>query len=405
MEIDPGKFFSDRAKGMKGSEIRRLFEISMRPGVISFAGGLPDPGSFPSERVAELLGSLLRQKGEILLQYGHARGDRELIDLVAKRMRDKGIDASSENTLMTSGAQQVLDIVGKLFVNPGDVVIFENPSFIGALGAFRNYQARPVGIDMDDEGVVIEKLDAILRKLRDDGVPVKILYTIPNFHNPTGITMAQERRVKLIELCERYDLIIVEDDAYGDLSFEGNAGMYRAIKSMDKGGRVIYAGSFSKIISPGIRLGWAIVPGEIADKFEMAKQMMDVCPSPLIQVIASELIKDGYLEDHIVKLRSIYRSRRDAMLSALERHMPEGVKWTKPKGGFYIWVTLPEGMDTLELLEKALENEVAYVIGSPFYADEDVKNTLRISFCHETEDVIEEGIARLGRAVKEMIVI
>jgi len=403
MGIDPAKFLSERAKGMKGSEIRRLFKISMRPGVISFAGGLPDPGSFPSGKVAEVLGPLLRSKGEILLQYGPARGDGELVELIAERMARKGMDVSPGDILITSGAQQALDISGKLFINPGDVVIVENPSFIGALGAFRNYQARLVGTDMDEHGMVVEKLDELLQDLKDDGAPVKFIYTIPNFHNPTGITMSRERREKLIELCERYDLILIEDDAYGDLWFEGDPGMYRPIKSMDGDGRVIYAGSFSKIISPGIRLGWVAASKEIADRFEMAKQMMDVCPSPLIQAIATELLKGGYLEGHIARLRDIYRSRRDAMLSALERHMPEGIGWTRPRGGFYIWVTLPEGMDALELFDKALDNGVAYVIGSAFYADESGRNTFRISYCHETEDVIEEGIARLGRAVKEMM--
>ncbi len=393
-----------RALGMKGSEIRRLFKMSMKPGVISFAGGLPDPQSFPSEEAAEILPSLLRQNGKILLQYGSARGDARLIQVIQNRMRQKGMETDPEEVLITAGAQQVMDLCSKILVDPEDTVLLESPSFIGALGAFRNYQARLVGVSMDESGIKLESLVDVLKSLQEEeGLP-KFLYTIPNFHNPTGALMSQGKRRRLLEIADEFDLLILEDDAYGDLWFDGEGQEVLAIKSLDKQQRVIYAGSFSKIISPGIRLGWAAGPRELIEKFELARQVADVCPSPLIQALVVRLAEDGYLDHHIPQLREIYRLRRDAMLAALAKYMPEGVSWTAPKGGFYIWVTLPEQLDASELFPKAVEKNVAYVIGQPFYPDKSIKNTLRLSFSHEPEEVIEEGIRRLGEAVREALV-
>ncbi|MCK4417424.1 MAG: PLP-dependent aminotransferase family protein, partial [Candidatus Latescibacteria bacterium] len=393
-----------RALGMKGSEIRRLFKMSMKPGVISFAGGLPDPQSFPSEEAAEILPSLLRQNGKILLQYGSARGDARLIQVIQNRMRQKGMETDPEEVLITAGAQQVMDLCSKILVNPEDTVLLESPSFIGALGAFRNYQARLVGVSMDESGIKLESLVDVLKSLQEEeGLP-KFLYTIPNFHNPTGALMSQGKRRRLLEIADEFDLLILEDDAYGDLWFAGDGQEVLPIKSLDKQQRVIYAGSFSKIISPGIRLGWAAGPRELIEKFELARQVADVCPSPLIQALVVRLAEDGYLDHHIPQLREIYRLRRDAMLAALAKYMPEGVSWTAPKGGFYIWVTLPEQLDASELFPKAVEKNVAYVIGQPFYPDKSIKNTLRLSFSHEPEEVIEEGIRRLGEAVREALV-
>jgi len=393
-----------RALGMKGSEIRRLFKMSMKPGVISFAGGLPDPQSFPSEEAAEVLHSLLRQDGKTLLQYGSARGDTRLIQIIQKRMHQRGIETEPEEILITAGAQQVMDLCARVLVDPGDIVLVESPSFIGALGAFRNYQARLAGVPMEVSGVRLESLINVLKGLQAEAASPKYLYTIPNFHNPTGAIMSQEKRRKLLKIADEFDFLILEDDAYGDLWFEGGQQETLPIKSLDKQQRVIYVGSFSKIISPGIRLGWAAGPRELIEKFEIARQVVDVCPNPLIQALVVRLAEEGYLNQHVSELRETYRLRRDAMLAALERYMPEGVCWTAPKGGFYIWVTLPEKLDASELFLKAVEKNVAYVIGQPFYPDESIKNTLRLSFSHEPEDIIEEGIGRLGEAVKEALI-
>lgn len=395
--------FSQRAREMRGSEIRRLFNISMKPGVISFAGGLPDPGSFPSEEMAGVSGKLLREHGERMLQYGPARGLDALIQAVVERMAARGMAAAPDEILITSGAQQALDLAGRALLDPGDIVLVERPTFMGALGVFRNCACRLVGVPMDDEGLDTRALEETLAKLRTDALSVKFLYTIPNFHNPVGVTMSRARRRRLLEIAEEYDLVIVEDDAYGELWFEGGLESTRPLKAGDEDGRVIYAGSFSKVVSPGIRVGWMAAPVALVDKCEMARQMMDVCPSPWIQAAVAELHRSGYLDRHVAELRAVYRSRRDAMLTALEEHMPDGVTWTRPKGGFYVWITLPEGLDARALLDIALDNHVAYVVGSAFFEDDSGHNTLRVSFCHETEDVIREGISRLGRAFSEAL--
>ncbi|MCL5019361.1 MAG: PLP-dependent aminotransferase family protein [Patescibacteria group bacterium] len=395
--------FSSRAKSMQGSEIRRLFAISMKPGMISFAGGLPDPGSFPSKKMAAVIADLLNERGEILLQYGPSRGTQEGIAAAIDRMRRRGIDVPPEQIIITSGGQQGIDLTSKVLIDPGDVILVENPTFIGALGAFRNVEASLVGVPMDDEGMIPAGLIKSIENVKKSSKKVKFLYTIPNFHNPAGITLSKNRRREILDIASSYDFFILEDDPYGELWFEGGLDSVCPLKALSGGDRVIYAGSFSKVISPGIRLGWAAAPPEMIERFDMAKQMMDVCPNPLIQAVAGELIRQGYLDEHIELLRGIYHSRCQAMLTALEKYMPDSVSWTKPKGGFYIWVTLPEGMSALTLFDTAVQNNVAYIIGSAFFADNSGKNTMRISFCHETEEIIEEGIQRLGKAVTEAL--
>ncbi|HID11417.1 MAG TPA: PLP-dependent aminotransferase family protein [Candidatus Latescibacteria bacterium] len=394
---------SERALGMKGSEIRRLFRLSMRPGVISFAGGLPDPGSFPKEEASHVLSRLLRERGEVLLQYGPARGDEKLVEAIRERIKRRGMEVGPREVLIVSGAQQGLDLCAKLFVNPGDVVLVEAPTFIGALGAFRNYQARMVGVPMEEDGVDLGALEDTVRALGREGIRPKFFYTIPNFQNPTGILTSQEKRRGVLELARKYDFLIVEDDAYGELGFGAAEADVRSIKAQDEEGRVLYLGSFSKIVSPGIRLGWVAGPEPLIDRFEMAKQMLDVCPNPLIQAMVVELSKDGFLDGHVRRLWEIYRSRRDAMVSALRGHMPESVRWTEPSGGFYLWVTLPDGRDAIDLFHMAVKRKVAFVIGSAFYPDESVRNVFRLSFCHEPEEVIEEGIERLGEATQAFL--
>lgn len=394
---------STLGQNLQGSEIRRLFAISMRPGVISFAGGLPDPESFPSQKFAEITNKLLSEQGEIYLQYGGSRGSQEGFSAATSLMQRRGIEAKSEELIMTSGSQQAINLVTQVLVDPGEVILTENPTFIGALGVFRNAGAKVVGVPMDEDGIIISEAIRILDELKKSGERVKYFYLIPNFQNPTGLTMLQERRKAILELAEKYDFLILEDDPYGELWFEGGLEDVQPIKTQDKNYRVMYTSSFSKVISPGIRLAWVATSPKLIERLDMAKQMADVCGNPLIQGVANELVASGFLAGHIDKLRGIYQARRDAMAAALEKNMPEGVSWTHPKGGFYFWVSLPENVSALDMLHTALENNVAYVIGSAFYPDGSGKNTFRISFCHETEEIIEEGIQRLGKAVTEML--
>ena len=391
-------------KNMHGSEIRRLFATSMRPNVISFAGGMPDPGSFPSKKVAQLVEKLLLDRGEAYLQYGPSRGTTKGISAAIDRMKRRDIAAETDEIIMTSGSQQAIDLMTRTFIDPGDMILVENPTFIGALGTFRNGMAMITGVPIDNYGIIPEELVTILENTKKKGHKVKFLYLLPNFQNPTGQTMALERRKLVLQIAEEYDFLIFEDDPYGELWFTGGLDSVRPIKSLDQNDRVIYTSSFSKIISPGIRLGWLAAPSQLIERFDMGKQMMDVCTNPLMQAVAHELCVEGFLDEHIDRLRHIYSSRAQTMLNALSQYMPEGVSWTKPDGGFFIWVTLPEHVNTLKLLEIALANDVVYVIGSAFYAEANGENTLRISFCHENEQTIEEGIKRLGKAVKEYLV-
>ena len=392
---------SQLGKSLQGSEIRRLFAISMRPGVISFAGGMPDPDSFPSAELAGVLQRITAENGSLLLQYGPSRGTQDGIDAARSLMEGRGITVPSAEVMITSGAQQAINIATSVLTDPGDVILCENPTFIGAVGVFRNCRADLTGIPMDSDGIIPEDLENTLKELQKRGKRVKFLYTMPNFQNPSGLLLSIERRRRILEIASRYDILILEDDAYGELWFSGGYGQVQPLKALDTENRVIYAGSFSKIISPGIRLGWVCAPEELMERFDMARQMVDVCPNPLIQAAAAELCRSGYLMKHIERLRSVYANRCAAMLNSLEANMPEGVSWTRPRGGFYILVTLPESIDALKMLDHALANNVAYVIGAAFSPDSSNKNTFRISFSRETEDVIDEGIKRLANAVRD----
>lgn len=394
---------SQLGQNLQGSEIRRLFAISMRPEVISFAGGLPDPDSFPTRQISETVSRLLEEKGDIYLQYGASRGSQEGIAAAINRVTRRGINAGTDEIIMASGSQQVINLVSSVLVDPGNIILVEDPTFIGALGVFRNTGGKILGVPKDEEGINPAELLKILETAKKAGERVKMLYVIPNFQNPTGSSMSQKRRREILRVAEDHDFFILEDDAYGELWFEGGLEQVKPIKALDQNHQVVYTSSFSKIISPGIRLAWVVAAPALIERLDMAKQMADVCCNPLMQGIAYELCDGGHLDTHIDALRGIYKTRCHAMLQALDRHMPDEVEWTQPNGGFYVWVTLPEKLDAVKMLPKALENNVAYVVGSAFYADGSGKNTLRISFCHEKEDVIEEGIRRLGKTVREMI--
>jgi 2-aminoadipate transaminase len=394
---------SQLGKNLQGSEIRRLFVLSMQPDVISFSGGMPDPEVFPVGLVAELVQKLLAKAGKQLLQYGPSKGTVEGIDTVCYLMQRCGISAERSQLIITSGAQQAINLTVQVLVDPGEIILVEEPSFIGALGVFRNAGAEIVPVAMDDQGMIPSVLAEICEKNKKKGRNIKLLYTIPNFQNPSGITMAAARRAEIVQIAEQYDFMILEDDAYGELSFDLSAGETRPIKTWDENGRVLYAGSFSKILSPGMRLGWLAAPEPLIERIDMAKQMLDVCPNPLNQAIVYQLYYNNFFEQHIPFLRKHYHMRCAEMLAALSRFMPEGVVWTKPNGGFYIWLTFPESFNTLKMLPMALEKKVTYVIGSAFSSAGKLQHTLRLAFSHEKGEIMVEGIKRLAETVRALI--
>jgi 2-aminoadipate transaminase len=397
--MDYLKKYSRLGTSLQGSEIRRLFSVSMQPDVISFAGGMPDPALFPSVRIAATVEKVLKEKGDRLLQYGPSRGTAEGIETVLYLLDRRNIKSESSQIVITAGAQQAINLATQVLIDPGDVILVEEPTFIGALGVFRNASAEITPIPMDEKGIIPAHLATVCEALQKKGKIIKLLYTIPNFQNPSGLTLAPERRPDVLRLAQYYDFMILEDDAYGELDFDLPSTSTEPIKALDREGRVIYLGSFSKILSPGIRLGWITAAEPLIDRLDMAKQMLDVCPNPLMQAVVSQLCREDFFLDHIPLLRKQYQNRCHAMLQALETNMPKEVTWTRPHGGFYIWLTFPESYDTQKMLPMALEDKVAYVIGSAFSASGKLHNTLRLAFSHESEQVIEEGIKRLAKTV------
>jgi 2-aminoadipate transaminase len=395
--IDWQSMYAQRVSGMKASEIRDAFKLAERPDIISFAGGFPAPESFPVSALGAALAALLARESASALQYAPTEGIYELRKFIAERMQREGVSAEPENVVITNGSQQALDLIFKLFVNPGDPVIYELPAYIGGINAAVNYEARPVGIPLDDHGIDTNFLEERLAGMAAAGQPLpKLLYTIPNFHNPAGVTMSPARRRRLLELACQYGFLILEDNPYGDLRIEGEAAPH--IKTFDSDGHVIYLGSFSKTFLPGIRLGWMVAPEPVIRKVVIAKQGTDLCSNSLGQKLVCEFARAGLFEPHIRTLRDLYRRKRDCMLAALDAHFPAGVHWTYPEGGFFVWVTLPAQLDARELLPQAITGErVAYVPGGAFFVNCAGRNTIRLAYSQPSERELEEGVARLGR--------
>lgn len=391
--------FARRAQRMRSSDIREAFKLTEDPSVISLAGGFPSPETFQVGPVAEAAYEVVSADGKSALQYGPTEGVHELRAWIANRLGEKGIRGSSEEILVTHGSQQGLDLLAKLFVDPGDLVLVESPTYVSAIGAFANYEADVRGIPVDAEGLRTDVLEEVLHRRRRERLPMpKLLYTIPNFQNPTGVTMSVERRRRLVELADEYDLLICEDDPYGELRFEGEP--LPPIKAWDKHGRVFYLGSFSKIFLPGLRVGWINAPESVISRLSIARQSTDLCQSTFSQRLVLRCAEAGLIDGCLEELRKAYRLRRDAMLHALERHFPSWARWTRPKGGFFIWATLPEGFDTKALLPQAIaEERVAYICGSAFHVDGAGHNAMRLAYSQLSPEQIEEGIARLGRFV------
>ncbi|BDR91514.1 PLP-dependent aminotransferase family protein [Vulcanisaeta souniana] len=401
MDID--RFLSDRSRLMKASEIRELLKW-VNENVISFGGGMPDPSSFPVKEIMEITRDVLSAKAEKALQYGTTGGILELKEELAKFMGKVGIKINGpEDIIITVGSQEALDIIGRLFINPGDYIITESPTYLAALQAFRIYGPRMVGIPMDSEGVRVDLLEEAVRKIINDGGKLKFIYVVPTGQNPTGITMSDERRKALLDVASRYDLAIVEDDPYGYIYFGDDEPPAR-LKAMDSEGRVIYLSTFSKIAAPGLRLGWVAASSEVIRWFELAKQSIDLHTSTLNQYIAAELLRRGVIEKNIPRTKEIYRSKRDLMLQALSEYMPSGVSWTRPSAGMFIWLTTPERIDTGEMLGTAIKKYgVAYVPGKSFYPNEERHNDMRLNFTYPTPQQIFEGIKRLALVIAEYL--
>jgi 2-aminoadipate transaminase len=396
--------YAQRTKGVKSSAIRELLKLTQRPEVISFAGGLPAPDVFPTERFEEACSKVLRNYGKEALQYGATEGYEPLRAMIARHTSRYGINAGPENVLITSGSQQALDLIGKLLINPGDRVLVEAPTYLGALQAFNVYGAEYVSVPSDDDGIRTELLEAPLRS------GPKFMYILPNFQNPGGTTLSEGRRQELVLLADRFGIPIVEDDPYGQLRYEGEhlpplVELDRVNLRRDSGysiGNVIYLSTFSKTLAPGLRLGWIVAPSEVISKMVQLKQGADLHTSTFAQIVAYEVAHENFMDGHIRMIRRLYGERRDAMLAALEEFFPPEVSWTRPKGGLFLWVKLPEGMDCQRLFESAIKENVAFVPGDSFYANNggEGRRHLRLNFSYVPPDRIREGIRRLSIALK-----
>lgn len=388
--------YADRALGMRQSEVRSLFAVANRPEVVSLAGGMPNIEGLPLEFLAEMSSRLLRDRGASILQYGSGQGSDELREMIVEVMRPDGIRGHADDVVVTTGSQQALDLISQIFVNPGDVVLAEAPSYVGALGTFRAYQANVVHVPMDSEGLVPEELERVIDELEAEGKPIKFLYTIPNFHNPGGVCLSAERRPRIAEICQRRRILVVEDNPYGLLGFDGDP--IPAIQSINPNG-VVYLGSFSKTFAPGYRVGWALAPTAVAARLTLANENALLCPSTFAQLSINEYLRTYDWYQQVKEYREMYRERGCAMQAALEEYLPM-CSWNSPEGGFYTWVRLPEGLDAQAMLPRAVTNLVAYVSGTAFYADGQGREHMRLSFCYPTPERIREGVQRLARVVR-----
>lgn len=374
--------------------------------MISFAGGLPAPECFPAEEIALAAERVLAREAARVLQYGPTEGFPPLRDFLTRMMHDRGLPVTTDNILVTNGSQQGLDMIGRLLIDPGDPVLVENPTYVGALQAFRPYRPRFVPLPMDDQGLRIDALELALRDLAAASQRPKFLYTVASFQNPTGVTLAAERRHALIELAARQGLPIVEDDPYGELRYSGEAAPLLAALDIERWGEphnVLYLSTFSKLLVPGLRVGWSVGPLELLRRMVQLKQGLDLHTSSLAQAIAYEACRDGLLNRQIPKIWLLYHERRDTMLAALDRHMPEGTRWTRPDGGMFLWITLPERFNTTELLQHAIERRVAFVPGGAFHANGGGENTMRLNFSFSSVSQINDGVQRLAELFKEVL--
>ena len=389
--------YSDRVKNIKASEIREILKLTQRPEIISFAGGLPAPELFPIEALKTVSVKVLETMGKEALQYSTTEGYDPLRVKIAERMARVGITATKDDILITNGSQQGLDFSGKVFINPGDYVLCESPSYLGAINAFKAYECEFKEIETDAEGMNIAHLEQVIQATPK----AKFIYVIPDFQNPSGRTWSTERRKGLVEIANRFNMVIIEDNPYGELNFEEQT--YNAVKSYDTEGRVIYLGTFSKTFSPGIRIGWVLASPEILNKYIMVKQGADLQSSSISQRELNMYLDMYDFDAHIASIKSVYKKRRDLMMSTIKAEFPEQVKYIMPTGGLFAWVELPKHMDTRKVLEVAIQNLVAFVPGGSFFPNGGQENFMRLNFSNMPEEKIVEGIQRLGKILRELL--
>lgn len=389
---------------MKRSVIRELLKLTSKPEIISFAGGLPAPQTFPVDDLKKITAEILENEGTKALQYGSTEGDDLLKEEIIKFMEEDGTKGlTKENILIVSASQQALDMTCKLFINPDDPVVIGLPSYVGTISAMRSYSARTVGIELADDGMDMDKLEAEIKRLVVECGAPKFIYVIPDFQNPAGITLSLEKRKRLIEIAHKYQVLIVEDSPYRSLRYDGES--VPSIYSLDTEGHTIGLYTFSKIFCPGLRLGWIVAPKEIINKYVIAKQAMDLCTPPFSQKIAAYYMKEGLLKERISKNVELYKNKKDAMLAILDKYMPKhpDLDWTKPEGGMFLWMRMPDYINMDDLFYKALDNNVAYVVGSAFYVNEGGKNTCRLNFSYPSIEEMDEGISRLANVIRDEI--
>lgn len=392
---------AEGVRGMSGSAIRDLLAVTERPEVISFAGGLPAPECFPNEELTDAATRILTEQPLAALQYGPSEGYRPLREFIVEHSRKLGMPVGLAQVLITGGSQQALDLLGKLMIDPGAPVAIEAPTYVGALQAWNPYRPHYVSLPVDDDGLDIAALERLLAgKTRP-----RFLYVVSSFQNPTGVTLSVERRQRLIELAARFRLPIIEDDPYGELAYDGPRSTTLAAMDIAHNGglrNVVYLSTFSKLLAPGLRVGWVLAPSELSDRLVQARQGMDLHTGGLSQATAYEACRDGLLDRHVHTIRAIYRERRDVMLAALEREMPAGVSWTRPTGGMFIWLTMPSRIDAVDVLRAAIERDVAFVPGRAFYPDANGFNSMRLNFSHPAPERINAGIQRLAAAIRQV---
>lgn len=395
--------YSSRAAGIVSSAMRDLMALSERPEIISLAGGFPDTHSFPREVFEEVMEVVAREHLASTLQYGPTEGLRELRERICTIMAHEGATAHPDGIIVTSGGQQAIDLAIRTFVNPGDIVVAEGPTYPGSVPSLTTYEARVVHVPMDADGMVVGLLEETLDRLAADGERPKLIYTIPNFHNPAGVTMSLERRRRLVALAQEREILLVEDNPYGQVRFEGDP--LPSLWQLDDGaGWVVYLSTFSKILSPGLRVGWVAAPTPVLRKMNLGKQATDLGSSVLSQRFVLEYMRRVDYRDHVARLNGIYRLRRDAMLRALEEEFPAEATWSRPQGGLFVWATLPEYIDTRELLARSIDRHgVAFVPGQAAFLDGRGRNSMRLNYSGVAEPVIAEGVERLGTAISEMI--
>ena len=390
--------FASRTRVMKSSAMREMMAVIARPEVISLAGGLPDTGSFPRDTFAQVTARIAQESCAAALQYGPTEGLESAHQCIAQVMAAESIHVDPEDLIVTTGGQQAIDLVTRILVDPGDYVIAEAPTYPGAAPVFSSYEANVIQIEMDDDGMRVDLLEETLERLERKP---KFIYTVPTFHNPAGVTMSLPRRKRLVELAQQHEILVLEDNPYGLLRYEGVP--LPTLRELDGGVYVMYLGTFSKILSPGIRLGWLVAPAPILEKVNLGKQAADLCSSTLSQLMVEAYFEQTRWRDYVESLTEIYRARRDTMLDALAEHFPPEAEWTRPQGGLFIWVTLPDFIDTTDLLARALRENVAFVPGAGAYLDGRGQSSMRLNFSASSDDDIREGVRRIGKVVGEQV--